>query len=289
MGGTATIYSDGYWQSPDGLRLHYRYYAGPTTRPPLLCLAGLTRNARDFEGLAARLAGEWRIIAVDFRGRGESAHARDAMSYAPPVYAADVEVLLAELGIDRFVAVGTSLGGIVAMLLAATDAHRFAGVILNDVGPVIEAAGLERIRGYVGRAGSHPTWLHAARAVAEGNSHVYPGYKLADWLAMAKRLHRLKPAGRIVPDYDLGIAEPFRRPGGEAGADLWPAFDALVDVPLLIVRGALSDVLGGRTAKEMQARHPGAAYAEVPRVGHTPTLAEPAAAAAIDKFLARIA
>jgi pimeloyl-ACP methyl ester carboxylesterase len=282
-------FSDGYWWSNDGLRLHYRDYPGGEGKPPVICMPGLTRNARDFEGLAARLSPAWRVIAIDFRGRGESAYAKDAMSYVPLTYAQDMERLLTELGIDRFVAIGTSLGGIVTMLLAATGHARIAAAVLNDVGPVIEPAGLERIRGYVGRGGAFPTWVHAARSIAETNSDVFPGYGLADWLAMAKRLYRLAPPGRIVPDYDKRIAEPFRLPGGEAGIDLWPAFDALKSVPTLIVRGERSDLLSDATAAAMLTRLDGGRSVAVPGVGHAPSLDEPVAVAAIDDLLATIA
>jgi pimeloyl-ACP methyl ester carboxylesterase len=282
-------YADGYWWSNDGLRLHYRDYAGPSDRPPILCLPGLTRNARDFANLAERLSPAWRVIALDFRGRGESAYAKDPMTYVPLTYAQDVERLLTELGLARFILFGTSLGGIVSMLLAATGPERIAGVLLNDIGPEIEPEGLARIRSFVGRAGSWPTWVHAARALGETNAEVYPGYKLEDWLALAKRLYRLTPQGRVVPDYDKAIAEPFRLPGGEAGIDLWPALTALKAVPALIVRGETSDILSAATAAEMKKRLPGAALVTVPGVGHAPTLDEPEAAAGIDALLARIA
>ena len=281
-------YIDGYWWSNDGLRLHYRDYGTPSDRPPVLCLPGLTRNARDFEGVAERLSAHWRVIAVDLRGRGESAYSKDPMTYVPLSYAQDIERLLDELKITRFVAIGTSLGGIVTMLLAATGPGRVAGVVLNDVGPVIEAAGLDRIRGYVGRAGSWPTWVHAARALAESNAAVHPGFELPDWIAMAKRLYRLTPNGRIVPDYDKRIAEPFRLPGGEAGIDLWPAFDALKGSEMLIVRGERSDLLAPATAAEMATRVPGAQVLTVANTGHAPTLDEPEVVAAIDALLARI-
>jgi pimeloyl-ACP methyl ester carboxylesterase len=284
---------DGYWWSNDGLRLHYRDYAAgegaPAGRPPIICFPGLTRNARDFETVAERLSAGWRVIAVDFRGRGESAYAKDAMTYVPLTYVQDVERLLTDLKIDRLVAIGTSLGGIVTMLLAATGRARIAGAVLNDVGPVIEAAGLDRIRGYVGKGGAYPTWLHAARGIAETNAGVFPHYDLTDWLAMAKRTYRLSGNGRIVPDYDKKIAEPFRLPGGEAGIDLWPALDALAEVPTLIVRGGLSDLLAPGTAEAMAKRLKQASAVTVADVGHAPVLDEPEAAAAIDALLARVA
>jgi pimeloyl-ACP methyl ester carboxylesterase len=235
------------------------------------------------------LSATWRVIAVDFRGRGESAYAKDAMTYVPLTYVQDVERLLTDLKIARFVAIGTSLGGIVTMLLAATGRARIAGAVLNDVGPVIEAAGLDRIRGYVGKGGAYPTWLHAARGIAETNGGVFPHYDLTDWLAMAKRTYRLSGNGRIVPDYDKKIAEPFRLPGGEAGIDLWPALDALAEVPTLIVRGGLSDLLAPATAEAMAKRLKQTSAVTVADVGHAPVLDEPEAAAAIDALLARVA
>jgi pimeloyl-ACP methyl ester carboxylesterase len=287
-----TAWADGYWWSNDGLRLHYRDYPGREAkddgRPALVCFPGLTRNARDYEGLAARLAGEWRVVVVEFRGRGDSAYAKDPMTYVPLTYLQDVEALFAELKLEKCVVVGTSLGGIVSMLLAGTDRERLAGAVLNDVGPEIDPAGLARIRSYVGRAVWHPTWMHAARAVAEGNGDVYPDYGIEDWLRMAKRLYRLNSSGRIVLDYDMKIAEPFRVPGNEAGPDMWPALDGLGGKPVLVVRGERSDILGAAVAEKMVARLPGAELVTVPGVGHAPTLEEPAVVEAIDRLLAKV-
>ena len=286
-------YENRYWTSDDEVRLHYRDYHGRGAqakgRPPILCLPGLTRNARDYEAVAERLAGEWRVIAVDFRGRGESGAAKDPMSYMPLTYVRDIELLIEQLGCERIVSFGTSLGGIVTMLLAAARPGLLAGALLNDVGPEIEPAGLGRIRSYVGKANTWPTWMHAARGVQEGNADVYPNYGVEDWLAMAKRLYRLNSSGRIVLDYDMKIAEPFRVPGNESGADMWPAFDALKDVPTLIVRGGRSDVFGAGTAKRMLARLDKGTLATVRDGGHAPTLSEPEAAAAIDRLLAAVA
>ena len=282
------LYENRYWWSNDGLRLHYRDYAGGSDgRPPILCLPGLTRNARDFDGIAARLAGTWRVIAVDFRGRGDSAYSKDPMTYAPLTYVQDMEALLAELKVDRFVAFGTSLGGIVTMLLAGTARERLVAALLNDIGPEIDPAGLSRIRSYVGKGSACPTWMHAARAVAEANGEAYPHYAIEDWLAMAKRLYRLNSAGRIVLDYDMKIAEPFRVPGNEAGPDMWRALATLRDVPTLIVRGDRSDVLQARTADRMVAELADAELATVPDIGHTPLLTEAVLAEPIDRLLAK--
>ncbi len=281
-------YENLYWWSNDGLRLHARDYpGGEPGRPPILCLPGLTRNARDFDALAARLAGRWRVIAVDFRGRGESAFAKDPMSYVPLTYVQDVEALLTEQGIDRYVAFGTSLGGIVTMLMGGPARGRMVAALLNDVGPEIDAQGLSRIRGYVGKASVFPTWMHAARCVAENNADVYPDWSIEDWLAMAKRLYRLNSAGRIVLDYDMKIAEPFRVPGNEAGPDMWQALGSLRDVPTLIVRGGRSDLLSAAVAERMAASLDEAELVTVPGVGHSPTLSETMLHGPIDRLLDR--
>ncbi|MGU3315645.1 alpha/beta fold hydrolase [Sphingomonas sp. M6A6_1c] len=277
-------YENCYWLSADGLKLHYRFYPGDERLPPVLCLPGLTRNARDYDALAARLAGRRQVIAVDFRGRGKSEYAKDPMTYAPATYVADVQALLAERGIARVVAVGTSLGGIVTMLLAQAGAG-IAAALLNDVGPEIEASGISRIRGYVGKGSSCPTWMHAARTLQDAHADVYPDWKIEDWLAMAKRIYRLNSSGRIVLDYDLKIAEPFKTPGNESGPDMWAALSALRAVPVLIVRGGRSDVLAQPVAERMLAALDQAELVTLPGVGHAPTLSEAALHDPIDRLL----
>ena len=285
-------WSDHYWWSSDGVRLHARVYAGPEgseSAPPILCMPGLARNVRDFEDLAPHVAQYRKVIVIEFRGRGESAFAKDPMTYVPLTYVQDVVAMLDELGIERFAAIGTSLGGLVAMLLAAALPGRLVGAVLNDVGPELQTAGLERIRDYIGAGGSQPTWMHAARAFAELNGAVYPGYEIHDWLRLTKRTHRLTAEGRIVTDYDKQIAAPLRAPGGgDAAMDLWPVYRALGDVPLLILRGELSDILARSAGEKMVAELPRARLVEVPGVGHAPTMDEPAARAAIDAWAAEL-
>jgi pimeloyl-ACP methyl ester carboxylesterase len=284
-----SLYSDGYWWSHDDLRLHYRDYAGPSDKPPIICIPGLTRNCRDWEPVAERLAGQWRVITVSLRGRGESAYAKDALTYVPLTYMRDIERLLIHLDISRFVLFGTSLGGIVTMLMAANGGERIAGALINDVGPEIDPVGLERIKTYVGRSVSWPTWLHAARALHDANGALYPKFQLADWLSMAKRVHRLTQSGRIVPDYDAKIAIPFKLPNAEPAFDMWPTLDGLAGKPVLIVRGALSDLLSEATARRMTERLPNAKLVTVPDVGHAPVLNEPEAVAGIDTLLQAVA
>jgi pimeloyl-ACP methyl ester carboxylesterase len=279
---------DGYWWSNDGLRLHYRDFPGPDGKPPIICIPGLTRNARDFEAVADRLAGNWRVICVDLRGRGDSDYARDPASYVPPTYARDLAALVDQERLDRFVAVGTSLGGLVTMLYAASHRDRLAAAVINDIGPEVSAEGIARIRGYVGQGRSFETWMHAARALQESQDAIYPDYEVGDWLAMAKRVMTLGSNGRIVFDYDMKIAEPFAAADSAAPPDLWPLWRALAGRPLLVVRGEHSDILSREVAERMLAEAPGAELAVVPRVGHAPTLGEPEAAEAIVRLLARV-
>lgn len=281
-------WTNGWFWSRDGLRLHYREMPGPIDRPALLCLPGLTRNSADFEALARRLAGQWRVIAVDLRGRGESAWPRDSLTYVPLTYLLDLGLLIEAAGLNRFVVLGSSLGGALALQLTTGHRAAMAGVILNDFGPFVEPAGLARLRANVGRVGNWPTWIHAARDLAQRNAASYPDWQLADWLAFAKRLCRLSAAGRVVFDYDPRIAEPFRLPHGDAGTDLWLAFESLAGLPVLSLRGANSDLLSSATQAAMQARLPQMRVVEVPRVGHAPVLDEPVAITAIDNLLADV-
>jgi len=278
----------GYWWSNDGLRLHYCDYAGPDGKPPIICIPGLTRNARDFEGVADRVAGDWRVICVELRGRGESAYAKDPMTYVPLTYLQDMEALLQELALSRFILFGTSLGGLITMLLAMSDNSRIAAAMLNDIGPDVDNSGLERIRGYVGRSQSWSTWMHAARYFAESLREVYPKWDLERWLVFAKRLCRLNANGRIVFDYDMRIAEPFKLPGGATGFDLWPAFAGLKGIPSLVVRGERSDLLRAETVERMKQEHPQLESVTIPNVGHAPTLDEAEAVAATERLLGRI-
>jgi pimeloyl-ACP methyl ester carboxylesterase len=284
-------WEDRSWTSGDGLKLHFRDYAGDAAKPPVLCFHGLTRNARDFEALAQRLAGEWRVLCPDMRGRGDSDYARDPMTYTPKHYVADVEALLAAEGIERFVAIGTSLGGLMTMMLAAPDPARIAAAVINDVGPEIEAAGLARIREYVGQGRSYETWVHAARALQEANRQIYPAWQLPDWLRMAKRCMVIGSGGRIVYDYDMNIAEPFEADNGPAPepAVMWGMYEAVARRPLLILRGAHSDIISAEVAARMNVRGAASELVTVPGVGHAPTLDEDEAVAAIGRLLARAA
>lgn len=286
----ANPYEDKTWTSADGLSLHFRDYAGPESYdgPPVVCMHGLTRNSRDFAPLAEHIAASRRVIVPEMRGRGQSDYAPDSATYNPVQYAADVEALLDQEGVDTFIAIGTSMGGLMTMLLAAAKPGRIKGVVMNDIGPEVNPDGIERIKTYVGQGRNYPTWVHAARSLAETHGGAFPDYTLDDWLEMAKRTLVVSQNGRIAYDYDMAIAEPFNQPGGEVPANLWEAYEALRDVPMVLVRGELSDLLTPETERLMAERNPAMTSVTVPRAGHAPTLDEPEARAAIDALLAKL-
>lgn len=280
-------WQDRYWTSSDGLQLHYREYEGRADRPPILMLHGLTRNSRDFEGLAAHYAGDWRVLAADFRGRGLSQWDPEPSRYVPPTYAMDILQLLDELGIDRAVFMGTSLGGLVTMVIATVAPERIAGAMLNDVGPELDPAGLERIRTYVGKPQLFRDWDDAAAQLRARHGGVHPGYGDSDWLRYARRVCRESDRG-VEFDYDMAIAVPFNSGDDGVVEDAWPFYRALGGRPVLILRGETSDLLPDSVASRMLREIPDAELVTVPGVGHAPDFDEPEAAAAIDRLLARV-
>jgi pimeloyl-ACP methyl ester carboxylesterase len=287
-GGTSVQdWEDKYWTSRDGLKLHYREYAGPSDRPPLLMLHGLTRNSRDFEDVAARFAGQWRIIAVDFRGRGMSEWDPDSSRYAAPVYAADVVQLLDELAIPEAVFLGTSLGGLVTMIAAAIAPQRIAGVLLNDVGPELDLSGIDRIKSYVGQRVLFRDWDDAAEQLQARAGDVHPAYQREDWLRFAKRTCR-ETDGGVEFDYDMAIADPFKAANSGPATDGWPYYRALAGRPVLVLRGEFSDLLPDAAAARMATEIENVEVVTVPGVGHAPDLSEPESVVAIDQLLERV-
>lgn len=277
-------FEDRYYTVSDGLRLHYRDYPGSADRPPLLCLHGLTRNSRDFAEIAERYSPRFRVIALEFRGRAGSDYDPQPMRYTPLTYAADVIQLLEQLEIDQAIFLGTSLGGLVTMAVAATAPQRIAAAILNDVGPDVDPGGVGRILTYVGHDTRFASWDEAARTISGNYGGAFDRYTHEDWVKMAKRNCR-EENGEIRFDYDMAIAEPFKAKGPTPNVDLWPFFAALAQKPVLVVRGEKSDLLSAQTAAKMQATSPNVKLAVVEGVGHAPELNEPEAVAAIDGFL----
>jgi pimeloyl-ACP methyl ester carboxylesterase len=275
---------DAYFTVRDGLRLHYRDYAGSDAAPPLLCLPGLTRNVRDFADLAERYSPGFRVLALEFRGRGSSDYDPEPGRYVPVTYAWDTIELLDHLGISEAIFVGTSLGGLVTMAIAAMAPQRIAAAILNDVGPELSSAGLARIRSYVGRPVRFADWDKAALQLASNNAAFSAGYTHQDWVRMAHRTCR-EDNGEVCFDYDMAIATPFTGSEPTPQIDMWPLFRALADKPLLLIRGDRSDILSADAAARMQSEAPGMHIAVVHGVGHAPDLDEPEALAAIDAFL----
>ena len=277
------------WTSSDGLTLVARDYAGGNgpARLPIICLHGLTRNGADFEDVAPRLAASGRrVIVPDVRGRGASARDPDPSHYNPKIYARDVREMMDALGIVRAVFIGTSMGGIITMALAATRSKAVAAAILNDVGPEVAAQGIARILSYVGRPVAIATWADAADHCRRNYQSAWPDYGPADWDRLARRSFR-EEDGRIVPDYDPHILDPLLKPPPR-GQSLfaWLLFRRLARKrPVMLLRGANSDIITQPIADRMKARAPRLIVTEVPGVGHAPTLSEPAAATAIDRFL----
>ena len=282
-------FEDRFYNSVDGLRLHYRDYAGPADQSPILCLPGLTRNARDFEDVAARLAGHWRVLCLEFRGRGMSEKDPDPSRYMPHTYAADVLKLLDQLGIATAVFFGTSLGGIVTMLVAHSDEERIAGALINDVGPEVDPKGIERIRTYVGKPARWSSWDEAASAMRERLRDVYPRWDHREFETFVRRTCRQDASGAIIFDYDMDIAVPFAEANESTQPNLWPLLDGLKGKPTVLVRGELSDLLTQDVADRMvRELGPEAELVTVPGVGHAPLLDEAEAVAAIDRLLARV-
>jgi pimeloyl-ACP methyl ester carboxylesterase len=283
MGATAS--RDIRFTSADGLSLYGRDYPASGAATPILCLAGLTRTSRDFEPLAQWLAGTRRLISMDYRGRGRSAYA-DPTTYRPDVELADALCLLDHLGIERVNVIGTSRGGIIAMIMAAQFPQRLNGVLLNDVGPVIENASLIRIRSYLGKASLFKHWADAVAALKASN----PGFESlseAEWLSFAQRIF-VEKDGWISHDYDLRLAEAF--PTDEEieraeSPDLWPLFDALTAFPAMVLRAENSDLLSAATVTQMKKRHPRLAAYTIRDRGHVPFLDEPDAKGAIGAWL----
>lgn len=278
------------WSAPDGVPLFARDYpaAHGAARLPVICIHGLTRNARDFEELAPWLANSGRrVLAVDVRGRGQSGRSADPMRYQLPVYAGDMLAMLDALGIARAHFIGTSMGGLITMMLAARRRSAIASAILNDVGPEVDPAGIARIAGYAGRPVTIETWDDAVAHFKRTSAVAFPDLAEEDWRMLAERACVTDEQGRPVFDYDPSIAVPIMaKPLPRRSLLAWLLFLRLArSRPTLLIRGELSDLLSQPIAAKMRRAAPRMAYAEVARVGHAPLLSENTAMHAISQFL----
>lgn len=277
-----------HWQGRDGLTLYGREWGGPSMPGlPLLCLPGLTRNADDFDAIAGTLSAgptPRRVICFDFRGRGRSGHG-PVESYNPAIEADDTALGLAALGIARTAVLGTSRGGLVAMVLAMTRPDLLGAVILNDIGPVIEPAGLARIASYVGVA-PPADWAAAPEMLKASQAAMFPALDTAGWMRFARQVFA-DADGRPVLAYDPALAEAFKAyDPANPPPPFWAGFEALSSVPTMVVHGALSDILSQTSVAEMVTRHPGLVVHTVADEGHAPLLWDAASQTAIANFLA---
>ncbi len=276
-----------YYTSDDGLSLYYRDFSPNMAGTPVICLPGLTRNSRDFEDLAVYLRDRFRVLTPDLRGRGFSQHDPEWRNYHPGTYVRDVWRLLDRLSIDRVVVIGTSLGGLIAMALAGQDSSRLTGVIMNDIGPQVAPQGLARIQKYAGRLPPVCSWEEAIEQTREINGEWLPGLSEADWEKLARRAYRNTDDGVPRLDMDPEIGRAVRELGPTSG-DPWQLFRALAEIPTLVLRGVLSDILTPGILARMIEIKPDLEVVEVANRGHVPLLDEPECLAAIDGFLTGI-
>lgn len=277
-----------YYRSGDGLTLYTRIYEPASSDGGcVLCLHGLTRNSRDFEDIAPHLAVRHRVIVPDLRGRGRSAHDPNMQNYNAQVYLADVLTLLGVINATQVAVIGTSLGGMLAMMLAATRRERVAGIVLNDVGPEIDPIGMKRIKQYAGRLPEVHSWGEALEQTKTVYGAAWPGLDHLRWQTLVRRAYRENAAGIPHVDIDPKIGESLRN-APDAPLGLWPLWSAQHDVPTLAIRGAHSDILSAETFARMKREKPNLEQLTVPNRGHVPLLDEPECVAAIDSFLLKL-
>lgn len=288
-----SVYDERFYLSKDGLRLFYRDYPNEAAKTPVLCIPGLTRNAIDFDFIAAHIARTRRVLVTDLRGRGRSAYDPDARNYSVPVETRDVLGLVSELNLPKVIVLGTSRGGVIAMTMASFAPGLVAAAILNDMGAQLDASGLERIYQVLRSPPSFASWEDATQALKRNNERLFPNVGEDRWREFARALYR-EHEGRIVGNYDPKFPRAILEGSGtnprtDAGAaDLWKWFAALRDVPALVLRGENSELLSAGTVAEMKVRKPDLATVMVKDRGHVPFLDEPEAVAAIDAFLSGI-
>jgi pimeloyl-ACP methyl ester carboxylesterase len=278
-----------FLSAPDGLKLHARVWGDRSARgTPVICLPGLARTTADFDALAPALAADGRrVVAIDSRGRGLSEYDRNPDNYNVAVELADALAVATALECLPAVFVGTSRGGILTMLLAAQRPGALAGAVLNDIGPVIEPKGLLRIKGYVGKLPQPRTFEDGAEILRRLFSAQFPTLGKADWLKSARRTFK-EENGRVLPTYDVALSRTLAAVNPEKPVPtLWKEFEALRNIPTLVVRGANSDLLSEATVQAMAERHARLERLDVPEQGHAPLLAEPETIARIADFVSR--
>ena len=264
----------------DGTRLHY---SDDGSGIPIIALAGLTRNGSDFDHVAPHL--DCRLIRLDYRGRGQSEWAEHS-TYSIPQEAQDTLALMDHLELEKAAILGTSRGGLVAMVLAATAHDRLLGVAMNDIGPVIDPKGLDVIKNYIGKPPPQKTYAEAA-AFRDRNWVHFKNVPMTRWLAEVEQHYEETPEGLRLR-YDPKLRDAVLEAGAQPAPDLWPLFDALAGLPVALIRGANSDLLTAETAAEMQRRRPDMIFADIPDRGHVPFLDEPPAVAALTQWLDRL-
>jgi pimeloyl-ACP methyl ester carboxylesterase len=285
-------YSDCWYQSSDGLRLYARdYHCRDLDRPDpatVMCMHGLTRNSADFAGLADHLCERYRVIAVDQRGRGRSQYDSVIANYTPMSYVQDMFTLLDDLALTEVILVGTSMGGLMSFLMSAMQPQRVSAMIINDIGPELDPRGLERIKGYVGKSAPVRNWDEAVVQARAINEVAFPDFSDEQWLDFTRGVY-YEENGVPVLAYDPAIAQPITDEESNAvPPDLWSVFESIAEIPILVVRGAESDILSRDCVEGMRSRHSQLQVAEIPHRGHAPTLTEPASLVAIDTFLATL-
>lgn len=287
-----TNYDDIYYESSDGLQLYARDYpctnselAAPET---ILCMHGLTRNSADFANLATHLCVRYRVICVDQRGRGKSDYDRTVGNYTPLIYVQDMFSLLDKLELDKIILIGTSMGGLMSFLMTAMQGPRIRAMVINDIGPEVDPAGLDRIKSYVGKGEAVTSWADAINQSRILNGAAFPDFSEQQWLEFTRALYK-DEHGVPVLAYDPAIATPMAdEESGAVPPDLWPVFEASAGTPTLVIRGELSDILSRACVASMQTRREDLQFVEVPGRGHAPTLDEPECRSAIDQFLAMV-
>lgn len=277
-----------FLQTSDGLRLYARLY-GDLASPlkPIVCLPGLTRNADDFDAIAEIIVSKTKrpVVAFDYRGRGRSQFARDAAHYTIMVEAVDLRQMLASLGIKRAIFLGTSRGGLITMLLGVTAPELIEAVILNDIGPVLETEGLKRIASYVGKGAMPKTMDEALQRVKDTNPD-FTDLDESEWHHFTKMSFRETEEGRVALTYDAALSRGFLAIDfSKPQPTLWPLFEALKAVPVMVIRGETSDLLSEATVGEMVARHPHCSSFTALKEAHAPLLGRPKTADAIVRFV----